>query len=103
MGITSYLEMFSNVIAQKNRGGIVNIRPKEDGSNRPWNTSVLFSSLHGHHLPPQAPPKDSQSCRNESFFNFYPHGDSPCSFLRAVVNHFSVIKIPMILFSLLPL
>ena len=26
LGITSYLEMFSNVIAQENRGGIVNIR-----------------------------------------------------------------------------
>ena len=26
LGITSYLEMFSNVIAQKNRGGIVIIR-----------------------------------------------------------------------------
>ena len=55
--------------------------------------STATSCLHRSH------PRILRAAGMMFFSNFFPHGDSPCTFLRTVVNYFSVLKISVILFS----
>ena len=75
-------------------------RPKKDGSNRPWRTSaVCFPVSTATFCLHRSHPRILRAAGMRFFSNFFPHGDSSCTLLRAVVNCFSVVKMPVILFS----
>lgn len=64
---------------------------------------AVFQSSQPHPASRRSHPKILRAAGIRFFSNFLPHGDSSCHYLEGCGNYFSVVKVPVILFSLVPL